>query len=207
MARRLSSTLLVAVTTLLVSAVPTEGQQRPFAGPGLEIAAQGGGMFFDVDGFEPHAGGRLAFHLPNGIGFGASVDWASRGQEFDGATDDADTWLYAGEVIYTIPSASRANFFVFLGYGEARFEPGALAEAAGADTVTETLIPIGLGLLWYNHPGRPWWAIRAEVRDNIILADDPAALGREDDDDEVTNNYGIAVGLSLLLGSHRPTGP
>lgn len=202
--RILTAVIVTGVSASLAG--PVAGQEEEsggqFSGATVELAGHGGLMFFDVEGTELATGGRLALHLPNGLGFAAAVDRATRAVELDDETDDAVTWFYAGEIHYTIPSATRAHFFGFLGFGQARFDASGLEEESlGADDRTETLIPVGLGLRWYNHPGAPWWALRAEFRDNIVIADEDEAAGR---DDEVTNNYQLSFGLALLLGG-RPT--
>lgn len=177
---------------------PARAQDGPFSGPTVEVTALGGLLYLDVDGWNPAVGGRLAIHLPNGFGVGASVDRTTRGVEIGDESDDAETWLYAGELRYTIPSATRANFYGFLGVGQARFVASDLeAEALGAEDRTELLIPLGLGMRWYAHGGDPWWALTAEFRDHIVLADEDEATGR---DDETTNNYQLSFGLSFLLG-------
>ncbi|MDX1624344.1 MAG: hypothetical protein R3199_10250 [Gemmatimonadota bacterium] len=190
----------LAFAVALASVAPRAEAQslRLWESTALEVAAHGGAIRFDVEGTEPSLGGRVGIHFANGLGLGVALDWASRRIEFEGQSADADTWLYAAEARYTIPSTTPANFFVFGGLGQARFEPGPLEEIAGAEATEELLIPIGLGILWANHPGPSWWAIRAELRDNIILLDASEEHGR--DDDAVTNNYALAVGLAVLLG-------
>lgn len=188
----------VALAGALLFPVPLASQPHPWESTTFEVAAHGGGLRFDVEGLEPTLGGRLGVHLGGGLGFGIALDWASRDQEFEDQTEKADTWLYAAEARYTFPSATRANFFAFGGVGAARFEPGLLEEAADAEAVTELLVPLGLGMLWYNHPGEPWWALRLEFRDNIIFLEEDPEFGREDD--AVTNNYALALGVAVLLG-------
>lgn len=172
-------------------------QDGPFAGTTIEAAAHGGYLFFDEGGTRPALGGRLGIRLANGLGFGAAVDRATREFELGDETDDAETLLWAGEISYVIPSATRANFFGFIGVGQARYEPSDLEESLGGETEDHLLIPLGLGMLWYNHRGSPWWGLRAEFRDHIVHIDEDEATGA---DDATTNNYQVSLGLILLLG-------
>lgn len=172
-------------------------QDGPFAGTTIEVAAHGGYIFFDEGGTRPALGGRAGIRLANGLGFGAAVDRATREFELGDETDHGESLFWAGEVSYVIPSATRANFFGFIGFGQARYEPSELEESLGGESADHLLIPLGLGMLWYNHGGAPWWGLRAEFRDHIVHIDADESTGA---DDATTNNYQLSLGLIFLLG-------
>lgn len=193
---------LVPVLALALAA-PAAGQADPPIYPGtvLELNAHGGLLRFDVEGLAPSAGGRLGLHFANNLGIAAAVDWSRRSVDVTpDLTEDATAWFYVGELNYTIPSNTRANFVASIGVGAARFEPPASLE--DEEAVTELVIPVGLGLLWWNHGEDPGWAFRVDFRDHIVRAEEPGLFEDEVviDDDTVTNNYELSIGLSLLLG-------
>lgn len=195
---RLGISLALTVTTLGLAGA-ARAQNGTWAGPTFEIAAHGGVLAFSEGGAQPAYGARVGLHLANGIGIGAAIDRADREYEL-GSPDDtrsAESLFYAGEISYTIPSATRAHFFAFVGVGRARLDPSPQEELIGLETEDHLLIPLGLGMLWTNHGGDPWWAIRAEARDHIVHVEGDEDAGT---DDSTTNHYQLSIGLALLLG-------
>lgn len=170
-------------------------------GPGraVEIEGHGGILRFDGEGWKPVYGGRATFRLPSGVGIGASASFAKRPHEIGDETEDADAVFASLDLSYMLRSATRANFFATLGVGAARFDPPPSHRALGVGRATELLIPVGIGILWYNHPGRPWWAIRTDLRDNIVFLNGNPELGT---DDAIANDWELSIGLSLLFGSY-----
>jgi hypothetical protein len=61
------------------------------------------------------------------------------------------------------------------------------------------MVPVGVGLKWYNRPSGPTWALRGDLRDNIIFVnadeDDVDLLG----DDDTQNNWEFSGGISFLF--------
>ena len=197
---------LIALGVLLLAspASPARGQEdeEPPVGPAraIEIGGHGGFIRFDGEGgYKPGYGGRVTFRLRNGLGVGASATFSRQPFDIADTIEKADAAFYSADFSYMFKSVERANFFAQAGVGAAQFDPPETHEALGKDRTTELLIPVGLGLLWFNHPGDPWWAIRADVRDNIVFLNGDADLGT---DDSIANDWEISVGLSLLLGAY-----
>lgn len=191
------SLALTAAGTGLAGAA--QAQDGTYDGLTFEIAAHAGVLAFSEGGAQPAYGARVGLHLANGIGIGAAVDRADREYEL-GSSDDtrsAESLFYAGEIRYTIPSATRANFFAFVGVGRARLDPSPEEELIGLETEDHLLIPLGLGMLWTNHGSEPWWALRAELRNHIVHVEGDEDAGT---DDSTTNHYQLSLGLALLLG-------
>lgn len=192
--------MFLAALLVVLAAVPARAQDdEEIVGPGrwLEVEGHGGLLRFDGEGFAPLTGGRVALHLPNGLGFGATAAFTKRPVDFDGESEDADAWIATADILYMLPSVTRANIYGTIGVGAARFDASEAEAAAGGDEETEWVIPVGVGILWYAHPWGDWWGIRSEVRDNIIFLRGDPDLGR---DDAISNNWELSVGLSLLFG-------
>lgn len=194
-------TLAVALLATL-AAVPARAQddEEEVVGPGrwLEVEGHGGLLRFDGEGFAPIYGGRATVHFPNGLGVGATAGFTKRPVDFADESEDADAWIVTADFLYMLPSVTRANIYAVIGVGAARLDPSAAEEAAGGEQATEVVVPVGVGILWYAHPGGNWWGIRSEVRDNIIFLRGDPDLGT---DDAISNNWELSVGLSLLFGA------
>jgi len=198
--RRGSAPLLTATILLALPALALAQDDEPPVGPGrwIEVEAHGSYLRIDSEGWEPLAGGRVALHLPSGLGFGATAGFTRRSVEFGGATEDADVLIATADLIYLLRSVTRANLYGTIGAGAARFDASPAQIAAGGEDNTELVIPVGFGILWYNHPGGNWWGIRTEIRDNIVFHRADAELGT---DNAVANDWELSVGLALLFGS------
>lgn len=176
--------LLPLAALLIVAPARAQTPATHYADRPLEINAHAGVLIFDdviADGdTEALFGARVAYNMAGGLGFGANFDVVPA--EF------GNLYLYSGEVDYTFGSSTRAHFFVGAGLGQASFDP----DDEDVDGDSELLIPLVVGVKWFSRTHDPNWAIRGELRDNIIKFDDPA--------DETTNNIELSVGLSLLFG-------
>lgn len=176
-----AAALLVALagTTATAQSPASHYINRP-----IEINGHIGALIFDdviAGGDTELMGGfRVVYNLPSGLGIGGNFDAV--------AVEDASMLLYSGEVDYTFGSPNQAHFFVGLGIGQARIEFD-----GEDDSRTDPLIPVAVGLKWFNRTHDPNWALRGELRDNIILLGDPF--------DETTHNIELSGGVSLLLGS------
>lgn len=166
-----------------------------------ELNLHAGGHWFDEDNNSPRLGlgGRFFMNRPSGWGFGGNFDWISIEEDFDDivdATIDFNVYLYSVEVEYTFPAPTRIHPFVGVGIGAATFkvdlENGFDGEEF-SDSETELLIPLAAGVKWFNRTNAPNWAVRAEVRDNIIRISG-------EDTDETTHNWEISAGISFLFG-------
>lgn len=193
--------LALTTSILLALATPAIAQDDDeLVGPGksFQIEGHGGMLRFDGEGWEPSYGARAALHFRNGLGIGASATMAKHSVDFAGETEDVDALIATAEILYLLPSASRANFYGLLGGGIARFDATEAEIAAGGEDATEITIPVGGGILWYNHAHGNWLAIRAEVRDNIVFLRGDTDLGTEN---AIANDWELSLGLALLFGN------
>lgn len=56
------------------------------------------------------------------------------------------------------------------------------------------LIPLAIGVKWFDRPADPAWGLRVELRDNLIWVEGGAG------DTDATNNFEISGGVSFLFG-------
>lgn len=165
-----------------------------------ELNIHGGAFFPDDDASddtEGMIGARIFLHKPSGWGFGGNFDYVPRqGEIGDDDEVDINTYLYSGELNYTFPSSSKAKFFVGAGIGAATTKVD--FEDDSDDSSTDLLVPLGAGLKWDNRATDPSWAIRGDVRDNIIFAEefDP---DEGDEDKKATNNIELSGGVSFYF--------
>jgi len=142
-------------------------------------------------------GGRIFMNMPSGLGFGGSFTYVISDADFDGTDIDINTYLYSAELAYTFGSGNRLHPFITAGVGAATTK---LSDADGLgldeDSETNLLIPIGGGIKWFGSSGS--WAIRAEVRDNIVSSGDQE-FGF-DVDSETFHNIEVSGGISFLFG-------
>lgn len=161
---------------------------------GLEISPHGGVIFLnEFETTEFFAGATGLFHLGGGLALGATADWVGTKVEVGDDDLDATIWYYSGEIWYGLPSVSRAQFYGAIGGGVAQFQPGTELEDAGAEDESDLLIPIELGVRWVNDKADPDWGAMFQFRSRVVYSD-------EEDDTEVTNDWSLGMGLSLLIG-------
>jgi hypothetical protein len=187
-------TLAMAVVVTLASAGVARAQGR-YIRP-YEFNVHAGAFFpdqFRQDDTEAMFGGRILVNLLSGWSFGGSFDWVPRDQIPFGDRDiDINTYLYSGGVEYNFSSQSTTRLFVGAGLGAATTKLSDAPE--NVDDQTDLMVPLAVGVKWFDRPANPSWGIRAELRDNIIWFDDG---GGETD---ATNNFEISGGVSFLLG-------
>ncbi|HET7692894.1 MAG TPA: outer membrane beta-barrel protein [Gemmatimonadota bacterium] len=182
----------IAVIATLAGAKSAHAQGR-YIRP-WELNVHAGAFFPDQlqnDDTELMLGARILVNLLSGWSFGGSFDWVPRNEIRFGNQDiDINTYLYSGGVEYNFSSQSTTRFFAGAGLGAATTKLSDVPENA-EDSETDFLVPLALGIKWFDRPADPSWGIRAELRDNIIW------WGRDDDP---TNNFEISGGVSFLFG-------
>lgn len=182
----------LAVVATLAGAQSAQAQGR-YIRP-WELNVHAGAFFPDQlqnDDTELMLGARILVNLLSGWSFGGSFDWVPRNEiEFGNEDIDINTYLYSAGVEYNFSSQTTTRFFAGAGLGAATTK---LSDAPGNadDSENHFLVPLAVGVKWFDRPADPSWGIRAELRDNIIWwgpSDDP------------TNNFEISGGVSLLFG-------
>lgn len=189
--RRFGLALAFVATLASASAAQAQGRYiRPY-----ELNVHVGAFFpdqFQNDDTEVMFGGRILVNLLSGWSFGGSFDWVPRDAIATGGEDiDRNTYLYSGGVEYNFSSQSTTRLFAGAGLGAATTKFG---DTEAIDDQTDLMVPLAVGIKWFNQPADPSWGIRAELRDNIIWFEDG---GGETD---ATNNFEISGGVSILLG-------
>jgi len=187
-------TLAAAVVLTVAGAGVAQAQGR-YIRP-YEFNIHAGAFFPDQfvnDDTEPLFGARILVNLLSGWSFGGSFDW-SPGNEIEFGLDDIDInrYLYSGGVEYNFASESTTRLFAGAGLGAATTKFSDAPE--NREDQTDLMVPLAVGIKWFDRPANPSWGIRAELRDNIIWFEDG---GGETD---ATNNFEISGGVSLLLG-------
>lgn len=187
----------LALGVILAVGLPLSARaQTPY-----ELNLHGGALILDDDLGEDTdvmAGARFFLHFPSGLGFGGNFDWVASNTDLDGDDVDQTLYLYSGEVTYAFPTTGQIEFFVNGGVGAATFKLSD-APATVEDSQTELLIPVGGGLRWYNRVDNPSWAIRGDVRDNIILFDNQFDPQEGDEDTKATHNIELSGGVSFIF--------
>jgi hypothetical protein len=182
----------IAVIATLAGARSAHAQGR-YIRP-WELNVHAGAFFPDQlqnDDTELMLGARILVNLLSGWSFGGSFDWVPRNEIRFGNQDiDINTYLYSGGIEYNFSTQSTTRFFAGAGLGAATTKLSDVPENAD-DSETDLLVPLALGIKWFDRPADPSWGIRAELRDNIIW------WGRDDDP---TNNFEISGGVSFLFG-------
>ncbi len=147
-------------------------------------------------------GTRFLYNTAPGWGFGANFDWVPAASiELRGTDEDLDVnlFLYSAEVDYTFPSPNRLHFFLGGGVGAATISLGDEPEGVENDSETDVLVPLAAGLKWFSRTTRQSWALRAEIRDNIIWQE-TFDVDDGDEDPEATHNLELSAGVSLFFG-------
>jgi hypothetical protein len=154
---------------------------------------------FDESAGALQFGGRLFRNFGNGLSIGANVDWAKANDITLGplAGLGATFLLYSAELEYGVRVSPRAVFFVGAGFGAATVSLDD-APVGAAESSTGTLIPAGGGFKVHNRAIAPSWALRFDVRDNVILLETLATDGGTET--EPRHNVEASVGLSFLFG-------
>lgn len=164
---------------------------------GVEVNVHGGVAFLDgLETNEPFAGGTALIHVGSGVSLGATVDWVGTTVDLDEEDDEdgesATIWYYSGELYYGFPSVTQAQFYGFIGAGLAKFQPSEELEDLGAEDESDIMVPLGVGVRWLSRKEDPSWGATLEIRDRVIYIDE--------DETKVSNDWSLAVGLSVLLG-------
>lgn len=184
---------ILALAAILVLAWGSEAraQATPY-----ELNVHVGGLSLeDADDTDLMVGARIMLQYPSGWGWGGNVDWVGL-DEFDrpGGEDlDLNLYLYSFEVDYTFSRGSQLRPFVGGGIGAATFKVSDAPEGVD-DSDTNVLIPLAGGVKWLDQPSQPSWAIRGEVRDNIIFNESDNG-----DDDGASNNWEFSGGVSFFF--------
>jgi hypothetical protein len=187
-------TLAAAVVLTVAGAGVAQAQGR-YIRP-YEFNIHAGAFFPDQtrnDDTEPMFGVRMLVNLLSGWSFGGSFDWVPQNAIEIGPEDiDVNTYLYSGGVEYNFSSQNTTRLFAGAGIGAATTKFSDAPE--NVEDRTDLMVPLAVGIKWFDRPANPSWGIRAELRDNIIWFEDS---GGETD---ATNNFEISGGVSLLLG-------
>lgn len=196
--RRWLAIALLAGTPILLAPISLRAQATPY-----ELNLHVGAFVHDLeDGDDTDAmlGVRFLLQYPSGWGWGGNFDWVAADQ-IDGEEDiDVNLFLYSFEIDYTIQTNSRARPFVGAGLGAATGRVSDIPRNEGRDdeeSETNLLIPLAFGLKYFDDPTRPTWAIRGEIRDNIIFVDEDSVVfpGR----DETRHNLEFSGGVSFFF--------
>jgi opacity protein-like surface antigen len=174
-------------------------QEEHYANRPYELNVNAGAHFpEDADDTDVGVGARIFMNRPSGLGFGGNFTWIISNADFDGQDFDVNTYLYSAEVEYTFGSPSQLHPFVGAGIGAATTKISDVPEGF-EDSETNLHVPLAGGIKWFNRTNDPSWAIRAEIRDNIIFHGDQE-FGVELPDSETSNNWEISGGISFLFG-------
>ncbi len=211
---RMSSFVLAALLALGFTARAAHAQSPAshYHGNNYEFNLHGGALFLDdefarsigeADDTDGIVGLRFLYNTAPGWGFGANLDWVPAAQiDLGPSAQDEDLdinlFLYSAEVDYTFPSPNRLHLFVGGGVGAATIS---LEDAPSGidDSETDFLVPLAVGFKWFSRTTRQSWALRAEVRDNIIWHD-RLDIEDRDVDPEATHNFELSAGISFFFG-------
>ena len=154
---------------------------------------------FDESSGALQFGGRFFRNFGSGLSLGANVDWARTGDvtvaPFDGLS--ASLILYSAELGYDVRVSPRAVFHLGVGVGQAKLDLDRPLVGA-AESSTGLLVPAGGGIKIHNRDVAPTWAIRFDVRDNVILLETVSGDATET---EPRHNVEASVGFSFLFGT------
>jgi len=190
---RIALALALGMALAGAGAAQAQGRYiRPY-----EFNVHAGAFFPDQgpnDDTEVMFGGRILVNLLSGWSFGGSFDWIPRDQIETGGEDiDVNTYLYSGGIEYNFSSQSTTRLFVGGGLGAATTKLSDVPDQF-EDSDTDLMVPLAVGIKWFDRPANPSWGIRAELRDNIIWLESGGG------DTDPTNNFEVSGGVSFLLG-------
>ncbi|HJU87368.1 MAG TPA: outer membrane beta-barrel protein, partial [Gemmatimonadota bacterium] len=156
----------LAAIAMLVGARSAHAQGRYIRPWELNVHA---GAFLpdqlETDDTELMLGARILVNLLSGWSFGGSFDWVPRSELRSGNQDiDVNTYLYSGGVEYNFSSQTTTRFFAGGGLGAATTKLSDVPENVD-DSESHFLVPLAVGVKWFDRPADPSWGIRAEVRD------------------------------------------
>lgn len=155
------------------------GEARAQATP-YELNVHLGGLSLDdADDTDVLIGARIMLQYPSGWGWGGNFDWVN-------VDEDVNLYLYSFEIDHTFGQGSQLRPFVGGGIGAATVKDSDAPE--GDDSDTHALVPLAGGVKWLNRPSQPSWAIRGEIRDNIIFFDE-----------DTSNNWEFSGGVSFFF--------
>jgi hypothetical protein len=204
MTRRPALLLATALAVLASRPEPSPAQT------GWELNVHGAtllGDLFPESGSSIQAGARLVHTTPWRLTVGGNFDWARTQEVVLGGTSDvsADLVLVSGEIGYAAPVSPRTDLMLAAGAGSAMVR--LYDVPAGTSLLEESsglLIPVGAGIRFRNRPEAATWAIRADLRDQVVFLDvvDPTS---GEVDPEPRHNWEISAGVSLLFGGPRST--
>ena len=202
--RALPPSLALAVLLWLVSAGGAAAQpgNEPLDS-GWELNLHAAALrpdLFDESSGALQFGGRIVRNFGNGLSLGGNVDWAAPNDvtvvPFGGMS--AKLLLLSADIEYRVPVSPRAVFFFGAGAGAATLSLDD-APVGVTESSTGLLIPVGAGFKVYNRSVGPTWALRFDVRDNVILLETLNLDGGTDT--EPRNNIEASAGFSFLFGA------
>jgi len=205
----LGATLAIVLTARLATA---QSPASHYHDNNYELNLHAGALILDddfaaslgeADDTDAILGARFLYNTAPGWGFGANFDWVPAASiDLRGRDDDLDVnlFLYSAEVDYTFPSPNRLHFFVGGGVGAATISLSDEPEGVDDDSETDVMVPLAAGLKWFSRTTRQSWALRAEIRDNIIWQE-TFDVDEGDEDPEATHNLELSAGISLFFGS------
>lgn len=196
--------LLLAIATVVPSTALAQGSV-------WEVTVRGGIVRNDVlpeGDADPVFGVGAFLWSTAGLGVGATLDWIpSDDDSFALGTSgalDIDVIEVAAEAWWAVPVASRLRpaFGAGLGAATTRIE-GELAGDAVDTSETDLMVPLAVGVTIPNREVAPAWAIRFEVRDDVVFGSDEDPVGDPREDD-VLHNVHATVGVSFFFGGRGP---
>jgi opacity protein-like surface antigen len=190
-------TAWLIVLALVPTAIREAVAQERLDLSGVEINAHGGVAFLDgLETNELFGGGTALIHVGSGVSLGGTVDWVGTTVDLDEEDDEdgesATLWYYSAELQYGFPSVTQAQFYGLIGAGVAKFQPSEELEDLGVEDESNIMVPVGVGVRWLNDKEDASWGATLEARDRIVYIDE--------DETKVSNDWSLAIGLSLVLG-------
>lgn len=194
---RLSWVAAFALLVTLLAAGPARAQNW------YELNGHLGGLRYDIEDSDTDValGGRMMLQYRGGFAWGGNFDWVNVNRVDVPGTDDdikVDLFLYSFGLEYMFPTGGQFRPFLAGGVGAATGRIDDIPGLSDDDTSkTHLLVPLGGGFKWYNAPPpAATWALRADIRDNIIFVGDESVIFGSD---ETKNNFEYSGGISFLF--------